>query len=125
MSVSVHPPKNFPPSRIPVPLGRTVSLGHLASATNGCDVSARCAWVRFAKFREGGAGGVLARVSTCTIDLTMSPTTTITRDSNRALIMGVGIAGPALGIALRRAGLNAAVYEASAAPRDRGGAFLN
>ena len=41
------------------------------------------------------------------------------------LIAGGGIAGPALAIALRRAGLDAVVYEASPAPRDAAGAFLN
>jgi 2-polyprenyl-6-methoxyphenol hydroxylase-like FAD-dependent oxidoreductase len=46
-------------------------------------------------------------------------------DSNRVLIIGVGIAGPALGLALRRAGIRCAVYDAGAAPRDLGGAFLN
>jgi len=46
-------------------------------------------------------------------------------DSSRVLIIGVGIAGPALGLALRRAGIRCAVYDAGAAPRDLGGAFLN
>ena len=41
------------------------------------------------------------------------------------LIAGAGIAGPALGIALRRAGIDAVVYEASDRPRDDAGAFLN
>jgi 2-polyprenyl-6-methoxyphenol hydroxylase-like FAD-dependent oxidoreductase len=45
--------------------------------------------------------------------------------SERILIIGVGIAGPALALALRRAGVPCAVYDASAAPRDLGGAFLN
>src|SRR5262245_29892445 len=40
------------------------------------------------------------------------------------LIVGAGIAGPAFGIALRRAGIDAVVYEASACPRDDAGAFL-
>ncbi len=39
--------------------------------------------------------------------------------------MGAGIGGPALGIALRRAGIEAVVYEASDSPRDNAGAFLN
>jgi 2-polyprenyl-6-methoxyphenol hydroxylase-like FAD-dependent oxidoreductase len=39
--------------------------------------------------------------------------------------MGVGIAGPALGLALHRAGIRCSVYDAGAAPRDLGGAFLN
>jgi 2-polyprenyl-6-methoxyphenol hydroxylase-like FAD-dependent oxidoreductase len=43
----------------------------------------------------------------------------------RVLIVGGGIAGSALGIALRRAGINSVVYEASPAPRDNAGAFLN
>jgi 2-polyprenyl-6-methoxyphenol hydroxylase-like FAD-dependent oxidoreductase len=41
------------------------------------------------------------------------------------LIIGGGIAGPALGIALRRAGIDSVVYESSPAPRDNAGAFLN
>ena len=41
------------------------------------------------------------------------------------LIVGAGVAGPALGIALRRAGIEPIVYEASDSPRDNGGAFLN
>ena len=40
-------------------------------------------------------------------------------------IIGAGIAGPALGIALRRAGFEPTVYEASDTPRDDTGAFLN
>ena len=47
------------------------------------------------------------------------------RDPRRALIVGGGIAGPAMGIALRRAGIDATVFEASATPRDAAGAFLN
>jgi FAD-dependent urate hydroxylase len=43
----------------------------------------------------------------------------------RVLIVGAGIAGPALGIALRRAGIESIVYEASKRPRDDAGAFLN
>lgn len=42
-----------------------------------------------------------------------------------ALIIGGGIAGPALGIALQRVGINAVVYEANHSPRDDAGAFLN
>jgi 2-polyprenyl-6-methoxyphenol hydroxylase-like FAD-dependent oxidoreductase len=41
------------------------------------------------------------------------------------LIIGAGIAGPALGIALRRAGIASTVYEASDSPRDTAGVFLN
>ncbi|HKE88573.1 MAG TPA: NAD(P)/FAD-dependent oxidoreductase [Vicinamibacterales bacterium] len=41
------------------------------------------------------------------------------------LIVGAGIAGPALGIALRRAGIDTVIYEASDRPRDDAGAFLN
>ncbi len=40
-------------------------------------------------------------------------------------VIGAGIAGPTLGIALRRAGLEPVVYEASDTPRDDAGAFLN
>jgi len=45
--------------------------------------------------------------------------------SKLVLVAGGGIAGPAVGIALRRAGMDAIVYEASATPRDAAGAFLN
>jgi 2-polyprenyl-6-methoxyphenol hydroxylase-like FAD-dependent oxidoreductase len=40
-------------------------------------------------------------------------------------VIGAGIAGPAVGLALRRAGFEAVVYESSSRPRDDGGAFLN
>lgn len=43
----------------------------------------------------------------------------------QALIIGGGIAGPAVAIALQRVGLAATIYEASPAPRDEAGAFLN
>jgi 2-polyprenyl-6-methoxyphenol hydroxylase-like FAD-dependent oxidoreductase len=41
------------------------------------------------------------------------------------LVIGAGIAGPAVGIALRRAGFQPVIYEASDGPRDDAGAFLN
>lgn len=41
------------------------------------------------------------------------------------LIVGAGIAGAALAIALHRAGITSIVYEASPEPRDEAGAFLN
>jgi 2-polyprenyl-6-methoxyphenol hydroxylase-like FAD-dependent oxidoreductase len=44
---------------------------------------------------------------------------------HQVLIIGAGIAGPALGIALRRAGIASTVYEADDAPRDNAGVFLN
>jgi len=47
------------------------------------------------------------------------------RSSKHVLIVGAGIAGPALGIALQRAGIMSTVYEASDSPRDDAGAFLN
>ena len=47
------------------------------------------------------------------------------RSSKQVLIVGAGIAGPALGIALQRAGIMSTVYEASDSPRDDAGAFLN
>ena len=47
------------------------------------------------------------------------------RDDKTALIIGSGIAGPALGIALKRVGIDAIVYESTPAPRDNAGAFLN
>jgi 2-polyprenyl-6-methoxyphenol hydroxylase-like FAD-dependent oxidoreductase len=45
--------------------------------------------------------------------------------SETSLVIGAGIAGPPLGIALARAGMDAVVYESSPRPRDAGGAFLN
>ena len=45
--------------------------------------------------------------------------------SRRAAIIGAGIAGPAIGLALRRARIQSTVYESSAAPRDEEGGFLN
>jgi len=45
--------------------------------------------------------------------------------TQRVLIAGAGIAGPALGIALRRAGIESIIYEASDRPRDDAGVFLN
>lgn len=45
--------------------------------------------------------------------------------SRRALVIGAGIAGPAVGVGLARAGIEAMVYEASAGPRDEEGVFLN
>jgi 2-polyprenyl-6-methoxyphenol hydroxylase-like FAD-dependent oxidoreductase len=45
--------------------------------------------------------------------------------SRHVLIIGAGVAGPALGIAIRRANFAATVYEANPAPRDEAGAFLN
>ena len=41
------------------------------------------------------------------------------------LIIGGGIAGPAMALALRQAGIESVVYEATAAPRDQAGTFLN
>ena len=41
------------------------------------------------------------------------------------VIVGAGIGGPALSIALKRAGIESIVYEASEEPRDNAGAFLN
>ena len=55
------------------------------------------------------------RVATTAFDMASTP----------VIIIGAGIAGPALGIALRRAGFEAVVYETHAAPRDNAGAFLN
>lgn len=43
----------------------------------------------------------------------------------RVAIIGAGIAGPALALALRRAGIESVVYEASPRPRDHAGAFIN
>ncbi len=42
-----------------------------------------------------------------------------------ALIIGGGIAGPAVAIALQRIGITATIYEAIPTPRDEAGAFLN
>lgn len=41
------------------------------------------------------------------------------------LIIGAGIGGPALGIALTRAGIESTIYESSDRPRDDAGVFLN
>jgi 2-polyprenyl-6-methoxyphenol hydroxylase-like FAD-dependent oxidoreductase len=46
-------------------------------------------------------------------------------NSRRALIMGGGIGGPVAGMALKRAGIEATVYEAANAPADYVGLFLN
>lgn len=45
--------------------------------------------------------------------------------SEHALIIGSGITGPALGMALRHAGIDPVVYEANPVPRDEAGAFLS
>ena len=45
--------------------------------------------------------------------------------AQHVVIVGGGIGGPALSIALKRAGVASAVYEANDRPRDDGGAFLN
>ncbi len=45
--------------------------------------------------------------------------------SDEVLIVGGGIAGPAMALALQRAGIRSRVFEASPAPRDDAGAFLN
>ena len=45
--------------------------------------------------------------------------------AKHVVIVGAGIGGPALSIALTRAGIESTVYEASDAPRDDAGAFLN
>src|SRR6059058_5119358 len=45
--------------------------------------------------------------------------------SRCAIIVGAGVAGPAIGLGLHRVGIRAVVYEASPAPRDDEGAFLN
>jgi FAD-dependent urate hydroxylase len=46
-------------------------------------------------------------------------------ETRRALIVGAGIAGPVLGMFLRRAGIEATVFEGQPAPQDEVGAFLN
>ncbi|MFP2924838.1 FAD-dependent oxidoreductase [Pyxidicoccus sp. 3LG] len=43
----------------------------------------------------------------------------------RALIVGCGIAGPVVAMALQRAGLEPVIYEAQSGPMDEAGAFLN
>jgi FAD-dependent urate hydroxylase len=45
--------------------------------------------------------------------------------NRRALIIGGGIGGPVAAVALERAGIQATVYEASDAPADDVGLFLN
>src|SRR5690242_2362403 len=42
-----------------------------------------------------------------------------------AIIIGGGIGGPVVAMFLRRAGIDAQIYEAQAAPDDEGGYFLN
>jgi 2-polyprenyl-6-methoxyphenol hydroxylase-like FAD-dependent oxidoreductase len=49
----------------------------------------------------------------------------MTAETRRALVVGGGIAGPVLGMFLRRAGVEATVFEARPAPQDEAGAFLN
>ncbi len=49
----------------------------------------------------------------------------MTSDRRRALIIGGGVAGPAAALALRRIGIEAAIYEARPAAMDDAGAFLN
>jgi FAD-dependent urate hydroxylase len=44
---------------------------------------------------------------------------------DEVLIVGGGISGPAMALALQRAGIRSRVFEASPAPRDDAGAFLN
>jgi 2-polyprenyl-6-methoxyphenol hydroxylase-like FAD-dependent oxidoreductase len=46
-------------------------------------------------------------------------------NSTHAVIVGGGIAGPAIALALCRAGIESVVYEASPVPRDEAGVFLN
>ena len=46
-------------------------------------------------------------------------------DGRPALIIGAGIAGPVMAIALARARIDSVVYEASVAPRDDAGVFFN
>ena len=46
-------------------------------------------------------------------------------ETHGALVIGAGVAGPAMAIALARAGIRSVVYEASPAPRDAAGLFLN
>ncbi len=45
--------------------------------------------------------------------------------SQRAVVIGGGIAGPAFAVALRRARIDSVVYESSPVPQDDAGAFLN
>jgi 2-polyprenyl-6-methoxyphenol hydroxylase-like FAD-dependent oxidoreductase len=45
--------------------------------------------------------------------------------SPKALVIGSGVAGPAMGLFLRRIGWEAEIYEAGAEPDDYAGAFLN
>ncbi len=45
-------------------------------------------------------------------------------NNRKALIIGCGIAGPAVALFLRRAGIDAEIYEAQAAPDDYAGIFL-
>ncbi len=47
------------------------------------------------------------------------------RDARKALVIGCGIAGPAVALFLQRAGIEAEIYEARAESTDYGGLFLN
>nr|BBH86462.1 FAD-dependent oxidoreductase [Thermosporothrix sp. COM3] len=47
------------------------------------------------------------------------------RQRRKALIIGGGIAGPAVALLLQRAGIEAEIYEARTAPNDNAGSFLN
>lgn len=46
-------------------------------------------------------------------------------NQQNAIIIGGGIAGPAMALALQQVGIASTIYEASASPRDKAGAFLN
>jgi FAD-dependent urate hydroxylase len=51
--------------------------------------------------------------------------TSVASNGTPALIIGAGIAGPVMALALQRAGMPSVVYEASPTPRDAAGVFLN
>ena len=48
-----------------------------------------------------------------------------TRHSKKAIIIGCGIGGPVVAMALQRAGIEAVIYEAYDRPADYVGSFLN
>lgn len=50
---------------------------------------------------------------------------TVPSHPRRALVIGCGIAGPVVALALRRRGIDATVHEARPTPSDDAGAFLN
>jgi 2-polyprenyl-6-methoxyphenol hydroxylase-like FAD-dependent oxidoreductase len=68
------------------------------------------------------AAGVRHHLTRCDLEEIMQRQL---ENTDPVLIIGGGIAGPALGIAFRRAGIDSVVYESSPSSRDNAGTFLN